>query len=132
MKGERAPKDTNDKQKKGKRRIQEEYRDNIQKQMRTTDAMNVLAEGQSLKSTNALGLHSLLKPQTKTALRPKQNPIVNKSIHPFLKMTWDKVKAITNFGKWPNGSIDWSDFARQHGIPGRNWGQVGKRIGKRK
>ena len=46
-------------------------------------------------------------------------------------MTWDKEKAITDLREWPNGSvINWSDFARQHGIPGRNGGQVAKEFAK--
>ena len=46
-------------------------------------------------------------------------------------MTWDKEKAATDLREWPIGSIiNWSDFAGQHSIPGRNGGQVAKEFAK--
>ena len=93
--------------------------------MWTTDAMNVLAEGRSLKSYKCLRLAQAFETpeqksnRTKTKHNPEQRHSPN-----FENVTWDRERAATDLREWPIGNIiNWS---RQHGISGRNGGQVAK------
>ena len=102
--------------------------------MQTTDAMNMLAECQSLKSYKRLRLaqsfetpeqkHKHNKTTSKCNAQRKHSPN-------YENVTWDKKKAATDLREWPIGNImNWSNFARQHGIPGRNGDQVAKEFAK--
>ena len=105
-------------------------RSHIQKQMWKTDAMNMLAEGQSLKLYQRLTLCQGFETPDQTHIQTKHNPKRKHSPN-FENVMWDKEKAATDLTEWPIGTtINWSHFAKEHGIPGRNGGQVAKEFAK--
>ena len=121
---------TQSEKRKRKRSVQQECRDHIQKQMRKTDAMNMLAEGQSLKSYQRLRLCQGFETPDQTHIQTKHNPQRKHSPN-FENVMWDKEKAATDLTEWPIGTtINWSHFAKEHGIPERNGGQVAKEFAK--
>ena len=123
---------TRSEKRKTKRVIQLECRDHIQNQVRATDAMNVLAEGRSLKSYKRLRLAQGLESPEQKFIRAKTKCNLEQKHSPnFDNVTWDKEQALTDLREWSVGAIiNWSAFARQHGISGRNGGQVAKEFAK--
>ena len=110
-----------------KRRIQQECRDHIQSQMQKTDTINLLAEGQSLKSYKRLRLAQAFETPEQKYNRAKCSYSKRKHSPNFENITWDKQKVLSDLREWPIGTIiNWSHFARKHCIPGRNAGQVAK------
>ena len=121
---------TQSEKRKRKRSVQQECRDHIKKQMWKTDAMNVLAEGQSLKSYQRLRLCQAFETPDQKHIKTKRNPKRKHSPN-FENVMWDKEKAATDLREWPIGTaINWSHFAKEHGIPGKNGGQVAKEFAK--
>ena len=118
--------------KKSKRQIQQECRDHIQRQMRATDAMNVLTEGQSLKSYKRLRLAQAFETPEVKRTHKASNPMPKQKHSPqFEHVMWNKENVLTSLQQWPAEEIiNWSGFAREHGIPGRNGGQVAKEFAK--
>ena len=118
-------------ERRGKRRIQQEVRDHINGQMRATDATNVL-EGLSLKSYKRLRLAQAFETPEAKRNRYLNNPTSERKHSPkFENVTWDKEQVLADLRQWPVGNtINWSEFARQHSIPGRNGGQVAKEFAK--
>ena len=61
---------------------------------------------------------------------PQEQPPVKKTkTHSpdFSQVSWDKEKLKETIENWPVGvAINWSEVAREHGIPGKNAGQVVK------
>ena len=97
--------------------------------MQTTDALNVLAEGQSLKSYKRLRLAQAFETSEQ---KRTTNPTPERKHSPqFENARWDKERVLADLRDWPIGSIiNWSEFARHHGIPGKNGGQVAKEFAK--
>ena len=118
--------------KKYKRHIQQECRDHIQGQMQATDALNVLAEGQSLKSYKRLRLAQAFATPEAKRTRKENKPTPKRKHSPqFENVLWDKKCVLASLQTWPAEKIiNWSEFAREHGIPGRNRGQVAKEFAK--
>lgn len=92
--------------------------EHINTQFAQTAALTTLAEDESLK-----GYQRKRKAQSfETPVEPKKK----KSHSPSMEnIAWDTQKALDDLRMWPQDQlINWSKFAREHGIPGKNGGQV--------
>ena len=112
-----------------KRRLQCECRDYITKQLHTSDAITVLAEGQSLASYQRQHIaQSFESPQS---TRERHRNTGKKHSPTFQNVQWDKENLLTKLNNWPQGEIiNWSAVARQYNVPGKNKGQVVKEFAK--
>lgn len=106
-----------------KRRLQQECKHHIEQHLQSTDAINVLAEGQSLASYKRLRLsQSFESPQSceRAASKKKHSP-------KFDAVEWDKEGLLNRLRNWPlEHKINWTEIGREFGVPGRNKGQVVK------
>lgn len=124
------PKDVDKKRK--KREIQRECRDHMEAQFNKTDALTVLAEGISVQKYKRVRLsQSFERPEAKRARVEGQHPTNKKHSPNFEYVEWDKEKVLQDLREWPkNTIIYWSEFARNHNIPGQNNGQIVKEFAK--
>lgn len=115
-----------------KRKLQQESRDHMHEQMRKTDALNVLAEGQSLKSYKRLRFTQSFETPKQKQSRVSNRPVKEQKHSPkFDNVLWNKENVLADLRAWPVGDIiNWFEFAREHDIPGENGGQVAKKFAK--
>ena len=113
-----------------KRKIQRDCKQEIESHYKQTDALTLLAEGSSMQSYKRLRLsQSFESPKYKRARERVKNSTPKEKKHSpsFENATWDKVKVLEELRTFPIDSIiNWSQFAREHCIPGKNNGQVVK------
>ena len=111
---------TQTERKREKHTILRECRNTINKQFAETAAKTVLTEDDSISSYQRKRLaQSFEKPPS--AKRPKSHS------PRFDRVEWDKEKVMTDLREHPTDKpINWSQFAREHGVPGSNGGQVVK------
>ena len=111
-------KKTSNEKRKEKRAQLRELRDHINVQFAQTAALSTLSEDESLK-----GYQRKRKAQS---FETPSEPQKKKSHSPSVEhITWDTQKALDNLREWPQDQrMNWSKFAREHGIPGKNGGQV--------
>ena len=106
--------------KRERRAVLRECRNAINRQFADTAAKTVLTEDESVSSYQRKRLsQSFKKPPAPKRL---------KSHSPnFDRVEWDKEKVIADLKEYPTDKlINWSQFAREHGVPGSNGGQVVK------
>ena len=104
----------------------------MHEQMRKTDALNVLAEGQSPKSYKRLRLAQSFETPKQKQSRVSNRPFKEQKHSPkFDNVLWSKETVLADLRAWPIGNIiNWSEFAREHDIPGENGEQVAKEFAK--
>ena len=111
--------------KREKRRIQRDCKNKIEDNYNQTDAMDILAGGMSMSRYKRLRLsQSFESPEAK---RARSTAIPTKKKHsPTLQETkWDKEQVLRDLRNFPTDQqINWSKFAREHNVPGKNNGQV--------
>ena len=116
-------------EKKLKRKIQRECRDQITEQLHNTDAMTVLREGQSLESHKRMRMsQSFGTPEQKINRALQSSATTSRKHSPnFDNVQWDKDSLLAELKDWPSDVIvNWSEIARKYNIPGSNRGQVAK------
>ena len=93
---------------------------------------HVLAEGQSLSSYKRMRYaQSFETPKQKKEWAAKWGIKECKHSPSFDSVTWDKEKVLQALQNWPtNETINWTKFAGDCGIPGRNRGQIAKEFAK--
>ena len=104
-------------------KMQKELARSVSEHFSENAAISMLTQGESKrkyhKKRMAQSFHS-----------PKEQPPAKKtkSHSPnFSLVTWDKEKLRESLENWPpNKAMNWSEIARDHGIPGKNAGQVVK------
>lgn len=104
----------------------------MQSQFEKTDALTILAENVSLNSYKRTRLsQSFETPEAKHA-RYENAPLKDRKHSPnFEKVTWDKERVLEDLTSWDKcARINWSEFARNHNVPGRNGGQAVKEFAK--
>jgi len=111
-----------------KRKHQRECRDAITQGYHAQDATNILAEGQSLSSYKNMRMaESFETPEQKKEHRMQCPSKPRKHSPSFDNTTWDQESVLRDLQNWPqNEAINWTKFATQHAIPGRNRGQIVK------
>jgi len=92
------------------------------------DATNILNEGQSLSSYKRMRMaESFETPEQKKEHRMHFPSKPRKHSPSFDNTTWDQESVPRDLQNWPqNEVINWTKFATQHAIPGRNRGQIVK------
>ncbi len=83
------------------------------------------------KATNDCACHSHSRetPQAKRARVESSTPKVKKHSPTFENATWDKENVLEDLRSLSSGTrINWSKFAREHNVPGKNNGQVVKSL----
>ena len=108
------------------RKIYRKVRDKENDAKKKTAAIAVLTETNSMRSYNRK--RKLQCFETPPAKRSRQ-----KSHSPdFSKVTWNKEAVIEDLTTYPSAPppINWQKFAQEHGVPGRNRGQVVKELAK--
>lgn len=125
-------KQTQAEKKKMKRNIQRECRNTISQQYRETDALTVLAEGQSLSSYNRIRKAQSFESPSEKQKRASEKPHKDRKHSPsFENVTWKKDEVLAALKDWPQDEkINWSKFAREHNIPSKNGGQTAKEFAK--
>ena len=104
------------------RAVYRQCRDKENEARRSTAAISVLTEDHSVRSyTRKRKLQSFQTPPSKRA-RPKSHS------PNFTNATWDKERVLEDLQSHPAAPppIKWQIFATQHGVPGKNCGQVVK------
>ena len=121
-------KPTETEKKRAARKALRKCKDHLQKHMGENDALNVLAENQSLNSYKRMRLsQSFETPQQKRERYQKQPFRQRKHSPKFDNVSWDKEKVQTDLQSWPQDEkMNWSHFAREHGILAKNGGQIVK------
>ena len=109
-----------------KRKHQRECRDAITDHYHEQDAINVLADGQSLSSFKRMRMAQSFETPDQKKNRTMQCPSKPRKHSPsFDTVTWDKGNVLRDLQNWPEDeTINWTKFATEHGIPGRNRGQT--------
>ena len=92
------------------------------------NATNTLAEGQSLSSYKRMRTAESFETPEQKKEHGMQCPSKPRKHSPsFDNTTWDQKSVLRDLQNWPqNEPINWTKFATQHAIPGRNWGQIVK------
>ena len=100
----------------------------IEDQIGQKEALNVLAENQSLGSYKRMRIsQSFETPEAKRQRYEKGRPQPKKHSPDFTNVTWNKEKLRCTLEKWPETeTIIWSRVAQEHGITARNGGQIVK------
>ena len=99
----------------------------VNEQFAENAAISMLAENESKRKYHRKRMaQSFCSPEAPPpAKRKKHSPS-------FANVTWDKDKLKETISSWPQGTrINWSNVARDHGIPGKNAGQVAKEFVER-
>ena len=93
--------------------------------MGENDALNVLADNQSINSYKCMRLsQSFETPQQKRERYKKQPIRQRKHLPNFDRVSWDKEKVQNDLQS--EEKMNWSQFAREHGILAKNGGQIVK------
>ena len=110
-----------------KRSIQRECKEQVESHYKQTDTLTVLAEGMSMQSYKRLRLaQSFESPEAKRA-RANKPQLQKKHSPSFDETTWDKENVLEDLCSYSADTpINWSKFAREHNVPGKNAGQVVK------
>lgn len=92
------------------------------------NATNTLAEGQSLSSYKRMRTAESFETPEQKKEHGMQCPSKPRKHSPsFDNTTWDQKSVLRDLQNWPqNEPINWTKFATQHAIPGRNRGQIVK------
>ena len=111
-----------------KRKHQRECRDTITDHYYQQDAINVLAEGQSLCTYKRMRMAQSFETPEQKKERIKHCPSKPRKHSPtFDNIKWDKESVLRDLQNWPRSEkINWTKFATEHGISGRNRGQIVK------
>ena len=109
-----------------KRKIQTKCRDEINAHLQKADAIHVLAEGQSISSYKRMRLAQSFETPEQKANR--SNSVRKRKHSPrFENAIWDKEQVLADLRSWPTGKVlNWTQFAKEHNVPGHNAGQVVK------
>ena len=120
------PNDTE--RKRQQRKVMRKCSRHLEKQMGDREALNVLAENQSLSSYKRMRIsQSFETPESKHKCYEASTPRAKKHSPNFDHVNWDKDKLQRTLANWPeNEIINWSRVAREHGITTRNGGQIVK------
>ena len=106
--------------KREKRAVLRECRNAINKQFADTAAKTVLTEDESLSSYQRKRLSQSFEKPPEAKRHKSHSPN-------FDRVEWDKEKVITDLKQYPKDKpINWSQFAKEHDVPGSNGGQVVK------
>jgi hypothetical protein len=110
-----------------KRKHQRECRESMSAAFSEQDAISVLAEGQSLSSYKRMRMSQCFETPDKKKKRASQFPKRRKHSPSFDNATWNKERVLQDLQNFPeNEVINWARFAIEHGITGRNRGQIVK------
>ncbi len=108
---------------KEKARIQKQLTKSVNDHFADKAAISMLTEGESKRKYHR-------KRMSQSFHSPQEQPPAkkNKTHSPdFSKVSWDKEKLMETIQNWPvDNPINWSKVGRDHGIPGKNAGQVVK------
>ena len=123
---------TDTERKRHQRKVMRKCTKHLESQIGDRDAVNVLAENQSLSSYKQMRIsQSFETPEAKReryAIRP---PKTKKHSPKFDRVTWDKERLHHTLVNWPeNETINWSQVARDHGISAKNGGQIPNEFAK--
>jgi hypothetical protein len=113
-------KPTPEESRKKKNHLKKEFTQMVNVQFAEKATILMLAECESKRKYHRKRLlQSFSSPPTTQPLR-KHSP-------KFSEVSWDTGKLKETLESWPpNSTINWSALAREHGIPGKNTGQVAK------
>ena len=104
---------------KEKVKVQKELTKTVNDHFAEKAAISMLTECESKRKYQAQSFHS-----------PQEQPLAKKkkSHSPdFFKVSWDTEEVKATIENWPAGTtINWSKVAKEHGITGKNAGQVVK------
>ena len=117
-------------QKRESRKRKRDFTEHVNQQMAKNATLSMLANGKSFsKYHNERITMSFDTPGDIGPSKQKKE----KSHSPSDKnITWDTQSVLTDLASHPEGvSINWSKFAREHDVPGRNAGQVVKAFAKK-
>ena len=122
----RKPTDTERKQQ--QRKVMRRCTKHLENQMGGREALNVLAENQSLSSYKRMRMsQSFENPEAKRQRYAKSTLTAKKHSPDFSKVTWDTERLQTTLSNWPENAIfNWSRVAREHWITAKNGGQIVK------
>lgn len=106
-----------------KLKLQKEFTETVNNHFTESAAISMLTECESKRKYHR-------KRMAQSFHSPQEQPPSKKSKShspDFSKVTWDTEKVRETIENWPVGTtINWSKVAKEHGIPGKNAGQVVK------
>ena len=111
--------------------LQRECRNHISKQQ-PSDAISVLAEGQSLQCYKRMRLSQPFETPQQKRERAQITPVQQPKHSPkFENVQWDTDKLLDRLHNWPSEQkINWTEIGREFNIPGKNKGQVVKEFAR--
>ena len=113
--------------KKESRERKRKYTAHVNKQMAENATIHMLASGQSFSQYNENRMSTSFQKSTTPTAKAKQHSPSETNF------TWDTQAVLHDLTNFPPGQqINWSEFARNHQVPGKNCGQVVKEYAKKK
>ncbi len=110
-----------------KRQLHREVTKKIAENFADNAAISMLTEGESMRKYHRKRLsQSFHTPTTPHPVKKAKSHSPN-----FSNVTWDDERLETTLRNWPSDKfMNWSAVAKEHGVPGKNAGQVVKEFSK--